>query len=105
MQIDPISHDDIRYNAAAEQFEARVTLHGAEGSRTYACSVAGDLSLTLEDAAAALRTDAVKRHKSTPGLFSAQHTLAPTPLRAPARPGWRNVLLRALPNIRGARAA
>lgn len=105
MQTNPINHDQIHYNAADQLFEARVTVHAPEGSRTYACSVPGDLATPLHSAATALRDAALHRHVTAPGLYSAQASLTPAPLRATARPTWRKRLMRALPLIRRAQAA
>ena len=105
MQTEMILPDDIRYNAADGAFEARVTLHGADGTRTYACWVERDISMSLEHAAIALRAEAIRRHTTAPELFAAQKSLSPAPMRAVTRPRWRDGLLRALPLIRGLRAA
>jgi len=105
MQTDMISHDDIRYNAAEQQFEAQVTLHSPKGLRIYACAVPADLSMPLSQAATALRHMAMARHTSSPGLYATRHSRASLPRRAPQRPSWRRKLLNALPKLRMQRAA
>ena len=102
MQTNPISYDHIRYNAAEQMFEARVTVHTTEGARIYACSVPGDLLTPLETAANALQHAALHQHRAAPGLFSARTR---RPLRAPTRPTWRKRLLGALPLMRRVHAA
>lgn len=102
MQTNPISYDHIRYNAAEQLFEARVTVHSAKGARIYACSVPGDLLTPFETAAIALRHAALHQHRAAPGLFSARNQLT---LRATTRPTWRKRLMRALPLMRRAHPA
>jgi hypothetical protein len=61
---------DVIYNAAEQSFEARVTVHGASGARSYACSIPAPIDLSFEDAAKGLATQALRKHGTPRGLHS-----------------------------------
>ena len=66
----PIQLDDVRYNAAAQQFEASVRVHDNTILRTYACAIAAPISLPFAQAAKGLAKQAIHRHVSRDGFFS-----------------------------------
>lgn len=90
MITDPIDHNDIRYNAAQETFEALVTIHGAGAPVTYATTLEAPLDLPLELAEKQLRARALWLHENRAGLRSLCRVEQPTPpahtmRRAPGR--------------------
>ena len=73
----PIEVSDVRYNAAAQQFEALVTLHDNATVRKYPCAIAAPLTMGFADIARALSKQAIRRHQLHGGLFS--HVEMPRP--------------------------
>ncbi|MEP4195023.1 MAG: hypothetical protein ABJL99_05225 [Aliishimia sp.] len=61
---------DVIYNAAAQSFEAKVTVHEADQSVTYACAIDAPITMSFEDAAEGLATQALRRHNVPDGLRS-----------------------------------
>lgn len=74
----PIQLTDVRYNAAAQQFEAAVRVLDHAGQRTYACAIHAPISISFEKAAEGLAKQALRRHTKRGGVFShiASHVLA-----------------------------
>jgi hypothetical protein len=58
------------YNAATQAFEARVTVHGADGPQSYACAIEAPITLSFEDAATGLTRQALRKHGAPRGLRS-----------------------------------
>jgi hypothetical protein len=84
MQTRPVQLTDVIYNAANQSFEALVTVHEDGISRKYACAIDAPISMSFEDAAHGLTTQAMRRHGSDMGTYSEIN--APTP---PQRAGRR----------------
>lgn len=78
MQTRPIQLTEVIYNAANQSFEALVTVHDGELSRKYACAINAPISMTFEDAAKGLTTQAIRRHQTNDGTFSEIKFPAPT---------------------------
>ncbi len=104
MITDPILETDIRFNAATNCFEACVTVHGAGPARDYACTVEGDLTMSMPEAEQALRAEALRRHVHTPGLYASVPANEPIPLHTPERAASSNWRLR-IERLSGLRAA
>lgn len=79
----PIQVSDVRYNPAAQQYEALVTVHDNTTVRKYPCAVAAPLTMDFEDIAKALSKQAIRRHQVQGGLFS--HLDVPAPRHHPGR--------------------
>ena len=62
---------DVIYNAASQQFEALVTIHGDDQSHRYPCAIDAPISMPFEAAASALSRQAARLHESATGLRSA----------------------------------
>ena len=60
----------VLYNAANQCFEALVTLQSGEGSKTYACAIDAPITMSFEEAAEGLKTQAVRQSKKTGVLYS-----------------------------------
>ena len=58
------------YNAAEQAFEAKVTVHDAKGTASYACAIEAPISLSFEDAAEGLARQALRKHGMPRGLRS-----------------------------------
>ncbi|WP_299609173.1 orotidine 5-phosphate decarboxylase [uncultured Tateyamaria sp.] len=71
MQTVPLQLSDVIYNAATQSFEALVTVHDAQGPRSYACAIDAPITMEFEDAAEGLATQAMRRH--THGRSDAVH--------------------------------
>ncbi len=85
MQTRPIQLTDVIYNAANQSFEALVTVHDSDASRKYACAINAPISMSFQDAAKGLTTQALRRHKTRGGVYSEMKFTAPVP-RAGRRP-------------------
>lgn len=70
MQTRPIQLTDVIYNAANQSFEALVTVHDGELSRKYACAINAPISMTFQDAAKGLTTQALRRHRCKDSTYS-----------------------------------
>ena len=70
MQSYPTELSDVIYNAATQCFEARVTVYDAGRPRSYACAIEAPITMTFEDAAKGLATQARRRHVARRGLAS-----------------------------------
>jgi len=66
----PIELSSVRYNAAAQQFEASVTVHDNTIIRRYACAIPAPISMPFEQASKGLAKQAIRRHQARGGLFS-----------------------------------
>jgi hypothetical protein len=77
MQTSPIKLTDVIYNAANQSFEACVTVYGETGARKYACAIEAPITMSFEDAAKGLRTQALRRHAKRGGLHSQMRRFAP----------------------------
>jgi hypothetical protein len=77
MQTRPIQSTDVHYNAATQSFEALVTVHDGERSRKYACAIDAPITMSFEDAAEGLRTQALRRMNAGGGLYSEIQRPAP----------------------------
>lgn len=93
MQTYKTEMTDVIYNAAAQAFEARVTVYGTDGAQTYACAIEAPISTSFADAAKGLTRQALRKHSAPRGLRS---WVAPSVVqRAVQRPTQR--LRRGLP--------
>lgn len=70
MQTQKTELTEVIYNAARQEFEAKVTVHDAHQSVTYACAIEAPISMSFEDAAAGLAKQALRRHGAPTGLRS-----------------------------------
>lgn len=61
---------DVIYNAAEQAFEAKVTLHDGTDSHSYACAIEAPITMSFEDAAKGLTTQALRKHGAPVGLRS-----------------------------------
>ena len=86
MQMRPIQLTEVIYNAANQCFEALVTVHDGELSRKYACAIDAPISMTFEDAAKGLTTQAMRRHQAKNGTFS--EVKFPAPVQRAGRRGF-----------------
>lgn len=59
---------NVIYNAATQAFEARVTVHAADGIRSYACAIDAPITMTFADAATGLAKQALRRDRNRIGL-------------------------------------
>lgn len=66
----PIQLTDVRYNPAAQQFEANVTVHDDNLRRTYACAICAPITTAFEDAAKQLSQQALHHHVTSGGLLT-----------------------------------
>ncbi|MEQ6249853.1 orotidine 5-phosphate decarboxylase [Sulfitobacter sp. HNIBRBA3233] len=73
--------DNVIYNAATQSFEALVSVRSNGGTRRYACAIDAPITMSFEQAAEGLRTQALRRHSSGRGLYSQMKRHAPS-LRA-----------------------
>lgn len=78
---------DVIYNAATQEFEARVTVHDGDKRVSYACALHAPITMSFEDAAAGLATQALRRHKVPSGLRSyLTHAMRKSGLRLVKKP-------------------
>ena len=77
MQTSPIQLTDVIYNAANQSFEACVTVYSESGARKYPCAIEAPISMSFEDAAKGLHTQALRRHAKRSGLHSQMRRFAP----------------------------
>jgi len=61
---------DVIYNAASQAFEAKVTVHDAEGASSYPCAIHAPLDMSFERAAAGLAKQALRKHGKPTALRS-----------------------------------
>lgn len=104
MQSHPVQLTDVIYNAGTQSYEALVTVHDGSLTRKYACSINAPITMSFKDAAAGLRTQAMRRHASNKGIYSEMRlaTAKPRAGRAKFDPmQW----LEQLVNLPGRRAA
>lgn len=100
----PIQMNDVRYNAANQCFEATVIVHDNSTVRSYACALNGPISMSFQDAAKGLSTQAIGRHQHRGGLFSETKFTLPRkrPTRSKRTPAaWLQDLLH-IPNSEAA---
>lgn len=89
MQTQALSTDEIRYDPALQAYDALVTVYTITTTRRYACTVPAPITMTHEQAAMALRQEALRRHCQAPGLYSAPMTASPKPApRLPMPRRW-----------------
>lgn len=74
MKTNHLPTDEIRYDAADQTFNAVVSISTEFGDLRYACSVAAPLTMSISQASAALRREALRRHCQAPELYSAPAT-------------------------------
>ncbi|MGC1495365.1 MAG: orotidine 5-phosphate decarboxylase [Sulfitobacter sp.] len=77
MQTSPIQLTDVIYNAATQSFEALVTVHDNDVSRKYACAINAPITMSFQDAAKGLTTQALRRHNARGGVYSEMQFSAP----------------------------
>ena len=98
MQTVPLQLTDVIYNAANQSFEALVTVHDANGTSRYACSIDAPIDMEFENASAGLAKQALRRHGR--GKVDSVQSPAPIVQRAgrptPPREVLREELLRGL---------
>lgn len=70
MFTSPVQLTDVIYNAANQTFEATVTLYDAGNVRRYACAINAPITMSFEDAAKGLKTNALRQHTKQSGLSS-----------------------------------
>lgn len=70
MHIQPIQLTDVIYNAATQCFEALVSVHDKTGARNYPCAIAAPITMSFDDAAQGLSTQALRRHAGSKGIYS-----------------------------------
>lgn len=61
---------DVMYNAATQCFEAMVTVGTGERAVKYPCEIEAPITMSFEQAAKGLKTQALRRHKSRSGMHS-----------------------------------
>ena len=90
MQTRQIQMNDVIYNAAEQCFEALVTVHDGDRSRKYACAINAPMTMSFDQAAKGLTTQAECRQPSRPSrrlIYSFGGTAcAPVPARVPPNP-------------------
>ena len=69
--------DDVTYNAATQSFEALVSVERGGTVRTYACAVNAPITMSFEQAAQGLKTQAIRSDKAGHGLYSQMKRHAP----------------------------
>ena len=87
------------YNAATQAFEARVTVHGADGPQSYACAIDAPITLSFEDAAKGPTRQAMASVVDC----SEERRKRRHPHRAASAPGPAARPIRVLPGPRGLR--
>lgn len=65
-----ISLGDVRYNAQAGAFEARVDIARGTTTFRYPCQVAGPITMDMDQVRAGLRRSALRMSDSGPDLMS-----------------------------------
>lgn len=65
-----ISLGDVRYNATAGAFEARVDIARGTTTFRYPCSVAGPMTMDMDQVRESLKRRAVRMSDSGPALMS-----------------------------------
>lgn len=70
METRPIRLTEVMYNAASQCFEATVTVYDDLSTRKYACAIQAPITLSFEDAARGLATQAKRQHASQSGLYA-----------------------------------
>jgi len=65
-----INLGDVRYNAQAGAFEARVDIARGGTTFRYPCSVAGPMTMDMDQVRAGLRRNAMRMSDSSPDLLS-----------------------------------
>ncbi|MGB3247005.1 MAG: orotidine 5-phosphate decarboxylase [Sulfitobacter sp.] len=70
MQTRPIQLTDVIYNAANQSFEALVTVYDGDTTHKFACAIDAPITMTFEDAAVGLSTQALRRYKTRRGTRS-----------------------------------
>jgi hypothetical protein len=65
-----IQISDVMYNAATQCFEAMVTVDTGTRTAKYPCEIEAPITMSFEQAAAGLKTQALRRHKTRSGMYS-----------------------------------
>ncbi|WP_184565439.1 orotidine 5-phosphate decarboxylase [Sulfitobacter undariae] len=65
-----IQISDVMYNAATQCFEAMVTVETTTRTAKYPCEIEAPITMSFEQAASGLKTQALRRHKSRNGMYS-----------------------------------
>jgi len=103
MQTKPIQLSDVIYNAANQSFEALVTVYEDDVSSKYPCAINAPITMSFEDAAAGLKTQALRRHTPRAGTYS--HTVRYVPPQRAGRPAFDPVRwLESIVHLPGRRA-
>lgn len=61
---------DVMYNAATQCFEAMVTIGAGERAVRYPCEIEAPITMSFEQAAKGLKTQALRRHRKGNGMYS-----------------------------------
>lgn len=62
--------ENVIYNAASQSFEALVTVNSSGRTFKYPCAIDAPITMSFEQAANGLKTQALRRHKSGTGMYS-----------------------------------
>lgn len=71
MSTPVVQIETVSYNAATQGFEALVSVHADGQRRRFACTLSAPITMSFEEAAQGLATQALRRHANKPGLSSA----------------------------------
>ena len=91
MQTQQTELSEVIYNAASQCFEATVTVHDGDNSRSYACEIDAPITMSFARAAEGLATQALRKHGGPRGL-RAFFTRAATRTMRTTRPMLRRGL-------------
>jgi hypothetical protein len=62
--------NNVSYNAANQCFEALVTVTQSGKRKAYACAIEAPITLSFEQAAKGLKTQALRRSREATGMYS-----------------------------------
>jgi hypothetical protein len=71
--------NDVIYNASTQCFEALVSVSAGTRAAKYPCAIEAPITMSFEDAADGLMTQALRRHSQGSGLYSQMRKHAPLP--------------------------
>ena len=96
MPSSQIHLSQVIYNAATRSFEGKATIREGGQTYSYACEIQAPITMTFEDAAKGLSTQAMRRHNGRGGLRSTtqmqlSHARAGRPRFDPVR--WLEMLI------------
>ncbi len=78
---------EVIYDAAAQAFQAKVTVHHGGMPVTYACAITAPITMSFQDAARGLAKQALRKHGAPTGLrsFISQVVTRPAMRTSPER--------------------